>query len=69
MSSSFLTPMKKAGEVMGHPLWMLPMMVLGMLAMIEGVHTTAHWHQEMDVHGYCMRNREFIEKLENPDDY
>ena len=61
--------MKNAGAAMGQPLWMLPMMVLGMLAMIEGVHTTAHWHQEMDVHGYCMRNREFIEKLENPDDY
>lgn len=69
MSSSFLMPMKTSGEVMGHPLWMLPVMLLGMLVMIEGVHTMAHWHQEMDVHGYCMRNKEFIQKLESGDDY
>ena len=61
--------MKKASEVMGHPLWMLPMMVLGMLALIEGVHTTAHWHQEMDVHGICRQNKEFIESQNQDDDW
>ena len=35
--------MKKetAGEVLGHPLWIMPMMVGIMLVIIEGLHTTA----------------------------
>ena len=50
---------------MGHPLWMLPVMLLAILVLIEGLHTSAHLHQEMDVHGVCMRNKEFIEGKEN----
>ena len=58
------------GEVVGHPLWMLPVMILSLLAMIEGLHTTAHWHMNMDVHGYCMRNKEHIERMnEDSDDW
>ena len=61
--------MKKAGEIIGHPLWMMPVMLLGMLAFIEGIHTTAHWHQEVDVHGTCRQNKEFIQSLEEDEDY
>ena len=57
------------GEVVGHPLWMLPVMILSLLDMIEGLHTTAHWHMNMDVHGYCMRNKEHVERMEYGDDY
>ena len=59
--------MKKetAGEVIGHPLWMLPMMILLLLVLIETLHTMAHLHQEMDVHGICRQNREYIEMKEN----
>ena len=59
--------MKKetAGEVIGHPLWMLPMMILLMLVLIETLHTMAHLHQEMDVHGICRQNKEYIEMKEN----
>jgi len=59
--------MKKetSGEVMGHPLWMLPVMLVGMLALIEGLHTSAHLHQNMDVHGICRQNKEYIEMKEN----
>jgi len=58
--------MKKetAGEVIGHPLWMLPMMILLMLVLIETLHTMAHLHQEMDVHGICRQNKEYIEMKE-----
>ena len=50
----------KTDEVLGHPLWMLPVMLLSILLLIEGLHTSAHLHQEIDVHGVCKRNKEFI---------
>ena len=59
--------MKKAGDIIGHPLWMLPMMILLLVALIEGLHTMAHLHQEIDVHGVCKRNKEYIESKD--DDY
>ena len=57
----------KTDEVLGHPLWMLPVMLLAILVMIEGLHTSAHLHQEMDVHGICRQNKEYIESLEEED--
>ena len=59
--------MKKetVGEVIGHPLWLLPVLLIGMLALIEGLHTSAHLHQNMDVHGICRQNKEYIEMKEN----
>ena len=59
--------MKKetAGEVIGHPLWLLPVLLIGMLALIEGLHTSAHLHQQMDVHGICRQNKEYIEMKES----
>ncbi len=62
-------PMKKAGEVIGHPLWMLPVMLLSLFVMIEGLHTSAHLHQEMDVHGVCRQNKEYIQSLEEEEDW
>ena len=59
--------MRKTEEVMGHPLWMLPVMLLAILVLIEGLHTSSHLHQEIDVHGICRQNKEFIEMQE--DDY
>ncbi len=59
---------RTTGEVVGHPLWMLPMMLLGMLVMIEGLHTMAHLHQEIDVHGTCRQNKEYIEMREQEED-
>ena len=61
--------MKKTDEVLGHPLWMLPVMLLSILVMIEGLHTSAHLHQEIDVHGICKQNKEFIESLDEDDDW
>ena len=59
--------MKTAGEVIGNPLWFTPVMLLAVLLLIEGLHTSAHLHQEIDVHGICRQNKEFIEMQE--DDY
>lgn len=59
--------MKTAGDVAGHPLWMLPVMMLSVLLLIEGLHTMAHLHQEIDVHGICRQNKEFIQSLDEED--
>ena len=61
--------MKPAGEVVGNPLWFTPVMMLAVLLMIEGLHTAAHLHQEIDVHGICKQNKEFIESLNEDDDW
>ena len=57
--------MKKTGELIGHPLWMLPVMLLLLVVFIETLHTMAHLHQEIDVHGICRQNKEYIEMKEN----
>ena len=63
--------MKKetAGEVLGHPLWMLPVMLMCIFVMIEGLHTTAHLRGEIDVHGLCRNNKEYIEMREEEEDW
>ena len=57
--------MKKAGEFIGNPLWFTPVMLLLLVALIEGLHTMAHLHGEMDVHGLCKRNKAYIEMKDN----
>ena len=59
--------MKTAGEVINNPLWFTPVMMLAVLLMIEGLHTAAHLHQELDVHGICRQNKEYIEMKEEND--
>jgi len=61
--------MRKTSEVLGHPLWMLPVMLFGLVAMIEGIHTSAHWHMQIDADAYCRNNAEWVEKNENDDYY
>ena len=63
--------MKKetAGEVLGHPLWMIPTFMACIFVMIEGLHTTAHLRGEMDVHGLCRNNKEYIEMREEEEDW
>ena len=61
--------MKTASEVIGNPLWFMPVMLLAVLLLIEGLHTAAHLHQELDVHGSCRQNKEYIESKEGYDDY
>ena len=61
--------MKKTTEVLGHPLWILPVMILGMLALIQGMHTAAHLHMKIDANAYCRNNAEWVESQQNDDDY
>ena len=58
------------GEVVGHPLWILPMMLGCMFVMIEGLHTTAHLRGQIDANAYCRNNAEWIEmNQEDKDDW
>ena len=49
-------------NTLGHPLWMLPMMCIGMLLMIEVLHTKYHMDADADAHGFCMQ-KEFVKEL------
>ena len=55
---------RTSGEIVGHPLWMLPMMLVIIFGGIQAIHTTAHWHMEIDVHVYCMSNKEHLERMD-----
>ena len=54
---------KEFCEVFGHPLWMLPMMMIGMFFFIEVIHTIEHKNADGDAHGNCGRN-EWVKKLD-----
>ena len=47
--------MKKASEIMMNPLWITPVALLLVIALIEGSHTGAHIFKDVDVHGYCKK--------------
>ena len=50
-------------ETLGHPLWMLPVMMIGMFLMIETMHTSYHMNEMQDAHGYCGQ-KEFVKELQ-----
>ena len=54
--------MKKAGDVMMHPLWAGPVLLIGMMVMIQTLHTLTHWRMEIDADAYCRNNAEWVEK-------
>ncbi len=62
--------MKKAEEVMMHPLWAGPVLILGMMVMIQTLHTLTHWRMEIDADAYCRNNAEWVESnTTDLDDY
>tara|TARA_R100000152_G_C6753443_1_gene177202 strand:- start:1038 stop:1274 length:237 start_codon:yes stop_codon:yes gene_type:complete len=54
---------KEFCQVFGHPLWMMPMMLIGMFFMIEVMHTRYHADADADAHGYCGQ-KEFVKELQ-----
>ena len=56
-------------EIDSSQLWLFPAILLGVLILIEGIHTDAHLKMEMDVHGYCKNNAEHQENLNFGDDW
>ena len=58
---------KEFCEVFGHPLWMIPMMSIGLFIMIEGMHLNEHRNMETgDAHGYCGQ-KQWVKKLQDGD--
>ena len=55
-------------EVFGHPLWMLPMMMIGMFFFIEVLHTKYHMDGEKDAHGFCGR-QQWVKDLQGDEDW
>ena len=49
-------------------LWLFPALLLGILILIEGVHTDGHRKMEIDVHNYCKQNAEHQENLKHAND-
>ena len=49
-------------DTLGHPLFMLPVMMIGMFLFIEVLHTKYHIDAEKDAHGFCMQ-KEFVKDL------
>ena len=44
--------MNKPGDVMMHPLWAGPVLLIGMMCVIQTMHTVTHWHMEIDADAY-----------------
>ena len=49
-------------------IWLLPAILLGVLILIESIHTDAHVKMEKDVHGYCKNNAEHQNNLKFAED-
>ena len=60
---------KDPGEIIMHPLWIGPVLIVGFFLMIETLHTLTHWRMEIDADAYCRNNAEWVESQTNDDDY
>jgi hypothetical protein len=60
--------MKKTEDITLHPLWFGPVLIIGVFALIQGMHTATHWHMQIDADAYCRNNAEWVESNTN-DDY
>ena len=54
---------KEFCEVFGHPLWMLPMMMIGLFFMIEVLHFREHTNMDSNAHGFCGQ-QEWVKDLQ-----
>ena len=54
---------KEFCEVFGHPLWIMPMFMIGMAVMIETLHLNEHYNTMGDADSYCSQ-KEWVKDLE-----
>ena len=59
------TNMKKPEDIIMHPLWIGPMMLMFMMVMIQTLHTLTHWHMEIDADAWCKNNAEWVNRMED----
>ena len=53
---------KEFCEVIGHPLWIMPMMMVGVAVMIETMHLNEHYNVMGDADVYCGQ-KEWVKDL------
>ena len=58
----------KTGDALGHPLFLVPVMLFGIMVLIQTLHTVTHWHMQIDADAWCRNNAEWVERNEG-DDY
>ena len=56
----------KAEDIMMHPVWAGPVLLIGMMVIIQTLHTLTHWRMQIDADAYCRNNAEWVESNENP---
>ena len=61
--------MKKTEDIVMHPLWIGPVMLIFVAVLIQALHTVTHWRMEIDADAYCRNNAEWVESNENDDYY
>ena len=63
--------MKKIEDVVMHPLWGIPVMLMFMVVLIQTLHTLTHWQMQIDADAWCRNNAEWVESNTgyNDDDY
>jgi len=49
-------------EVLGHPLWIMPMMMVGIAVFIETSHLSYHYNDMGDANSYCSQ-KEWVKDL------
>ena len=57
--------MKKSEEIQDivlHPLWFGPVLVMFTFVLIQTLHTLTHWRMEIDADSYCRNNAEWVEQ-------
>ena len=53
---------KEFCEVLGHPLWIMPMMMVGIAVFIETSHLSYHYNTMGDANSYCSQ-KEWVKDL------
>ena len=61
--------MKKTEDIVMHPFWIGPVMLMIMVVLIQTLHTLTHWRMEIDADAYCRNNAEWVNSNDNDDDY
>ena len=51
----------KAEDIMLHPLWFGPVVLLLVAVLIQTLHTLTHWQMQIDADAWCRNNAEWVE--------
>ena len=60
--------MKETEDIVMHPLWIGPVMLMFVAVLIQTLHTVTHSRMEIDADAYCRYNAEWVESNENGGD-